>query len=331
MKTAATGTEPPASLNPKNPSYVYSAGEKLRLFFPCLRLKFFPGRNLFAGPFAGEFGYELMQWQGFIRALRPRYQQVHVLTYPGRDYLYENCHVHYHDIDLKHAGFGYGLLSPAESRRMAQAKAAEIGLKDYDIFDGSLLCTRYHKMLFWRQEFRLFEEPPLAGTPFDVVFHFRAVQKEGPDQDNKNYPPALADALVQHCRGRGLSVACIGHPVYSYCPPGCADHRNLDLRRTVAVISSARAVAGENSGPMHLANLCGKPTILWAQDQWRIDYSLRWNPFRVPIYIAANNTRQPAPELVCEAIANALRDLRLKTRQFTVPAYTLPARPIANI
>jgi hypothetical protein len=305
----------------------YTSVEKLRLFLPCIRQKILPEQNLFAGPFAGELGWELMQWQGFVRSRRPHYQQVHVLTYPGRNYLYDGCHVHNHEIDLKSAGYGYGLLGPGQARAMVEAKASEIGLKNYDAFDPSLLCTRYHKA-FWKQEFRLFEEPPVASTPYDIVFHFRAVRKEGPDHA-KNYSPALADELVKRCKDRGISVACIGHPSYSYCPADCDDHRSVDLRETVAAISSAHAVAGENSGPMHLANLCGKPTILWAQDQWRIDYSLRWNPFRVPIYIAANTTCQPSPELVSDTIFNALGDLQQKSDGFKVPVYTFPARPIA--
>jgi hypothetical protein len=309
-------------------SYPYSRQEKVRLFLPCLRQKISPERDLFAGPFAGEFGWELMQWQGFVRGRRPHYRQVHVLTYPGRDYLYEGCQVHHHDIDLKSAGYGYGLLSPTQARQLADKKASEIGLSNYNVFDPSLLCTRYHKAI-WRQDFRLFEEPPLAQTPYAVVFHFRAVQKEGPDQ-NKNYPPALADELVTRCLDRGISVACIGHPEYSYASPDCPDHRSTDLRKTVAAISSARAVAGENSGPMHLANLCGRPTVIWAKDQWRIDYSLRWNPFRVPIYVAANDTCQPTPELVRDVIADALVDLEKKTHGFVQPVYNLPARPIAR-
>ena len=52
-------------------------------------------------------------------------------------------------------------------------------------------------------------------------------------------------------------------------------------------------------------------------------------PYLRPIYIAANNTCQPAPEMVAEAIANALKDLRAKSRDFTQPLYTLPAQPIA--
>lgn len=314
----------------QNPAYNYSAGEKLRLFLPCLRQRLWPKRNLFAGPYTGEFGYELMQWQGFVRARRRHYEQVHVLTYPGRDYLYEGCTVHCHDINLKKAGYWYGRLNPLEARRMAHAKAAEIGLRDYDIFETSLLCTRYHKLLFGRQEFRLFEEPTVTPEIRDVAFHFRAVQKEGPDHA-KNYDPSLADELAGLCLKQGLSVICVGHPDYAYCAKGCEDWRRTNLRESVAAICSARILAGENSGATHLANLCGRPTILWANDQWRIDYSLRWNPFRVPIYVAANNTRQPRPAKVCRTIIESLNDLRAKTVDFTRPAYQLPPVQISPV
>ncbi|MGH7994668.1 MAG: hypothetical protein ACREDQ_14190, partial [Limisphaerales bacterium] len=190
--------KPSISPTGRNPAYHYSAAEKLRLFLPCLRQRLRPKRNLFAGPFAGEFGYELMQWQGFVRARKPVYKSVHVLTYPGRDYLYEGCTVHHHNFNLKQAGYGYGRLGPGQARAMARAKAAEIGLRDYDVFEPSLLCTRHHKMFFWRQDFRLLDEPPMGGRIHDVAFHFRAVEKEGPDHA-KNYNPSLADELAALC------------------------------------------------------------------------------------------------------------------------------------
>lgn len=319
-----------SSVEPRSSSlvgYEYSTEEKLRLFFPSLRQKLLPKRNLLAGPFGGEFGWELMQWQGFVRTRRRCYNETHVLTYPGRDYLYEECRVHYHKIDLKTAGYGYGLLGPAAAHAMATTKAREIGLTNYDLFSPPLLCTRHHRAL-WKQEFRLFREAPITEEPYDVLLHFRAMRKEGPDQA-KNYSPELADALVRLCHERGLRVGCIGHPAYSYCPEFCHDHRSTELRHTVAAISSARLISGENSGPMHLANLCGKPTVIWAQDQWRIDYSLRWNPFRVPIYVATNATSQPDPALVCQTIGHALQELRVSSEGFTRPLFTGPAQPIA--
>ena len=188
---------------------------------------------------------------------------------------------------------------------------------------------QYHKSLFWRQEFRLFQEQPLPGGPWDAVLHFRAIRKEGPE-DCKNYPPSLADELVSRCRERNISIACIGHPDYSYCPSACADHRSVDLRQTVAAISSAHVGVGEASGGMHMANACGKPTIIWGDGERHLAPAFRWNPFRVPIYTVSNETWRPTPQQVCEAIVRALSDLRNRTQHFKLPAYTLPAQPIAN-
>ena len=321
--------KPPSPTLSESPSYVYRPAEKLRLLLPCLRQKIQPRRNLFAGPFAGEFGNELMQWQGFVRARRSHYESVHVLTYPGRDYLYEGCQVHHHDINLKQAGYGYGRLTPAGAQAMARAKAAEIGLQDYDIFEPSLLCSQHHKKLFWRQEFKVFQEPPLTPEVRDIAFHFRALKKEGPD-NTRNYLPTQAEKLVQLCREHGFTMICIGHPDYSICPAGVEDFRSVDLRRTIAAISSVRVISGEISGPLHLANLCGQPTVFFADGQWRISYCRRWNPFQVPQYVAADDTMQPAPERVFQALVGALQDLRQRTENFSKPCYTLPAQPIAN-
>jgi hypothetical protein len=304
------------------PAYLYSTTEKARLALVCARQRFAPRRNLFIGPYAGEFGPELMQFQGYVRARRRHYQEVHVLTYPGREYLYEGCHVHAHEINLKNAGFWYGKLSPGEAAAMADAKAAQVGLRDYDIFNTSLLCTQYHKRFFWAQEFRLLEEPPLVEKPCDIVFHFRAIDKAGPGP-MKNYPAVLADELASRCLERGLSVACTGHPDFAYCAAGCADLRHADMRQTVAANCSARLGVGGSSGAMHLMNLCGKPTVIWGDGQ-----SLHWNPFRVPIHMVTTATWQPTPEDVCRAVASALEDLRARTNGFTLPPYTLPPQPI---
>ncbi len=177
---------------------------------------------------------------------------------------------------------------------MAKETAAQYRAgRSHDVFLPALLCTQYHKRLLWRQDFKLMSEPPPGGRLRDIAFHFRAVNKEGPDQA-KNYPPDDADELARLCLEAGMSALCIGHPDYAYCARGCEDMRSVDLRQGVAALNSTRALAGENSGPMHLANLCGKPTIVWANDPWRIDYSLRWNPFQVPIYVAADDTAPAA-------------------------------------
>src|ERR1043166_8373965 len=126
-----------------SPSYRYSTVEKLRYLAAGFRQRCGPAAHLLAGPFAGEFGYELMQWQGFVRARRRHYAETHVITYPGREHLYEGCRVHYHETALEQAGFAYGRLTRTQALRIAHTRGAQIGLKAYAVRDPALLCTQY--------------------------------------------------------------------------------------------------------------------------------------------------------------------------------------------
>jgi hypothetical protein len=125
------------------------------------------------------------------------------------------------------------------------------------------------------------------------------------------------------CLERGHSVCCVGHPRYSYCPAGVEDLRSEDLEASIAAISSARLLAGELSGPMHLAQLCGVPILIWADGQWRLDTCERWNVFHVPTFIVANDTHRPETDRVVETVDRAVRELRRRTENFTKPCYIL--------
>jgi hypothetical protein len=76
------------------PVYIYSLAEKAGLALESTRQKIFPKRDMFAGLYVGEFGWEVMQFQAYVRARRRHYNETHVLTFPGRKYLYEGCRAH---------------------------------------------------------------------------------------------------------------------------------------------------------------------------------------------------------------------------------------------
>lgn len=305
--------------------YQFTWRDKIAGALDDIRLCFFPRHILVAGPYVGEFGHELMDWQAWVRAQVGRYREVHVITYPGRDYLYPGCKVHYHQVTLETAGYKHGRFSPAELEKMARAQAAELGLKDFDLLTPLHVCTGYHRRHLLPSKFELLGKPPAFAAAFrDVAFHFRNVKKNGPDQ-SRNYPLEQCDQVAAACRQHGLKICCIGHPRYSYCPAGVEDCRSEDLAASVQAISSVRLLAGELSGPMHLAQLCGVPIVIWADGQWRLNNCERWNVFRVPIYIVANDTHRPAPDLVAEKIIAAFNDLRQRTEEFNQPSYILPA------
>jgi hypothetical protein len=291
------------------PTYLYTLGEKIQGALEGWRMRFFPRPVLVAGPFLGEFGHELMEWQAWVRAQVPRHREVHVITYPGREALYPGCQVHTHDIPLEKAGYRFGRYEPGELKAMARAQAAELGLRDYDILTSQHLCTRRHQRFVLPAKFELLRTPPLGGIYRDIAFHFRWVKKEGPDQ-TRNYPQELCDRVAALCRAQGRSLCCVGHPRYSYCPEGVEDLRAESLEQSLAAISSSRLLAGELSGPMHLAQLCGVPILIWADGQWRIDTCRHWNVFDAPMFVLANDTHRPAPEAVASAIDAALKDLK---------------------
>jgi hypothetical protein len=289
-------------------TYLYTLSDKIHGALEGLRLRFFPRPVLVAGPFVGEFGHELMEWQAWVRAQVSRHREVHVITYPGREALYPGCQVHAHDLPLEKAGYRFGRFKPAELKAMARAKASELGLKNYDILTSQHLCTRYHQRFILPSKFELLRRNPPDGLRRDLAFHFRWVKKEGPDQ-TRNYSLELCDMLAALCQKRGLSVCCIGHPRYSYCPPQVEDLRTENLKQSLDAISSVRLLAGELSGPMHLAQLCGIPILIWADGQWRLDTCEHWNIFHVPTFIVANDTHRPDPERVMSAIDRAMEKL----------------------
>jgi hypothetical protein len=288
-----------------------------------LKIRFFPRRILVAGPYVGEFGHELMDWLPWVRAQIGRYEQVHVITYPGRDYLYAGCTVHHHDVALENAGYKHGKFPPAQLVAMAHEKAAQLGLKNYDVMTALNVCTRRHQRHLLPAKYELLGNAPAPESIRDLAFHFRQVKKEGPDQ-TRNYPLEFCDRVAELCRAQKLNFFCIGHPRYSYCPPGVEDRRSEDLAASVAAIRSARLLAGELSGPMHLAQLAGTAILIWAPGQWRLDNCEHWNVFKVPTYIVTNEVRHPEPAEVGNKILAALADLRRRTDNFSKPACTPP-------
>jgi hypothetical protein len=309
----------------KKAAYQFTLWDKILGALADVSINLFPREVLVAGPYVGEFGHELMDWQPWIRAQVSRYREVHVITYPGRDVLYPGCHVHYHTVKLEQAGYKHGRLSPCQLADMAHEKVASLGLKNYDLMMARNVCTQYHQRFLLPAKYELLGQPPAGGEIYDVAFHFRRVQKEGPDQ-TRNYPVELCDQVTDFCRVQKLRFFCIGHPHYSYCPADVEDRRSEDLADSIAAIRSARLLAGELSGPMHLAQLAGTAILIWAPGQWRLDNCARWNVFQVPMYVVINEVRHPHPEReVGKKIIEALFDLRQKTDDFSKPAYILPA------
>jgi hypothetical protein len=288
--------------------YLPTFRERLQSFAAGMRLRLFARQILIVGPYVGEFGHEIMDFQSYVRWFKRRYREVHVITFPGREPLYRGCVVHRHQHDLSTAGYLYGRMSHAEIRAEAQEFARAHQMADYDLFSTNHLCTPWHRRLLFRQEHEVLAPLKPARPNQRVVFHFRSIQKVGPDQ-TRNFRPDLAEEVCRLCRLSGLEVACIGHPQYALSPSGSTDCRTEDLEATVAEIAACRLVVGELSGPLHLAAYAGKPIVIWAPGQDRIGNAFRRNPFNVKVFVVRDDTTNPSPQEILATVQGAISAL----------------------
>jgi hypothetical protein len=257
----------------------------------------------------GEFGYEL-SFQSWVQALRPHYTRVYVITYPGRKILYPGCEVVTHEVPLEKAGYGVtGRHSPRTHRTMARELLPHLSPSTYDLFFPQLGKSPVLRSLIWAAKEKPISAPFRFEDRTDLLLHFRSVQKDGWDK-RPNFEGAHADALWRACAQLGLKTACIGHPCYAYCPAGCADFRNEDLAETVAKICATRLVVGQQSGGVHLANYCAKPTLTWAATPKIIAAGLRLNPHGVPINVVTDASWLPPVEAIIAKLKELLPSLQ---------------------
>ena len=282
-------------------SYVPSGREHVRAFWEGLSLRFSRKKVLIAGPYVGEFGHEIMDFQSYVRWLKPKYETVHVITFPGREPLYRGCVVHAHSYDLTTAGYLYGRITYREIREHALKFARQHGIEAYDLLSTAHLATRWHRRLLFRQAHEVFKPLAPVAPGRKILFHFRSIAKLGPDT-TRNYRPELAAEVCQLCQTHGLDIACIGHPKFALCPSGCEDYRTENLEQTIARLAACRFVVGELSGPLHLAAYCAKPIVVWVPEACRLGNAFKRNPFNVPVVVVRDDTTNPSPEEVVAKI-----------------------------
>ena len=183
----------------------------IKLHLDALKLRNGTSDCLIAGPFAGEFGFELMAWQAHVRKLRQNYKKTYVITFPGREYLYEDCEIICHNLNLAKAGYAFGnICRREEMRQYAVNFANERGIKSYNVFNTSFLKSRIIRVFIIGRSWRVFGAEFSTDRRYDIAFHFRNIVKEGPDK-RANFSLESAEQLTALCRGGNLRCVAIGH------------------------------------------------------------------------------------------------------------------------
>lgn len=262
------------------------------------------GKVLLAGPWVGEFGWELFCWQGFVRMLSPLFEKTIIISRPGHKYIYEDFCSEYIEFDpksyktRKHQCFVIDpeVDSATERVECSMEGALEIikNIRHDFYFTGAINLKAEDKTIFRRQQFYKYDFK--SGDGYDLILHCRNKSTGGNRNWNADNWQELYDSLPKN-----LNVACIGNSEALHLH-GTKDLRGLDVKQVVGVLNSSKLIVGPSSGPMHLASLCGMPHVVWGREDLRMVYESWWNPFGAKAIYHSKDDWNPSPSTINKLI-----------------------------
>lgn len=270
---------------------------------------------LHAGPWVGEFGWELCSWNPFLRHISQKYDRVIVEGPASSEYLYEFADEYRPNESLsifadEYKGRGESF-SPEPGATIETPSPGKHGKPEKRSF-GTSRHTRPFKTIPSR-EWRYL--PEKVEHVADVLCAFRPpkVVKRKPSGKkrtltDKEYPQKRCEQLVNLLIKANVSVACIGG-LDNYYVKGSIDLRGAPLKSQCNAMAGAKVCVGPSSAPLHLASLCKTPHVVWYnridQVSSRARYTNYWNPFGTPFTYMKQNL--PTSEEVMETLQEYLK------------------------
>jgi|TARA_R110000796_G_scaffold53953_1_gene126359 hypothetical protein len=260
-------------------------------------------KKLIAGPFVGEFGWELFCWQGVLRTLSKTHDKTIIYCRPGMEKLYldfadeiitylppnyePNCHFNTH-ID---ENIPVPSISPNDTYIGPNTRLVDYTQHTSPPFTPNI-----------SQEFIKFGEGTRKNNV--VLIHARSTNKV--NTGVRNWPIEKWEELVNHLIQLRYIVISIGSKDASSHIKNTEDKRGVDLDELANIMSVSTFTMGPSSGPLHLAALCGSPIVVWSGsnvNQKR--YENDWNPFKVKV--RANHINwNPSLDIVKELCSNLI-------------------------
>jgi len=261
-------------------------------------------KTLIAGPWIGEFGWELFAWQGYIRALAKKHDTTIVISRPNSKALYEDFADAFYEYtppdELSDSFFMYNvdikncLKSAIKNNHIELNKDTvlllprRIGLPPFThytehvIFGEHIIQPEY--ICFGKEE----------KEKYDYIFHIR--ERELRQEDNWGVEKWKELKILLG----NSKIGCIGTKKESGWIEGTDDLRDLEIKSLLSVLHNSACVFGPSSGPMHLASLCGTPHVVWSKKQNRVRYEENWNPLKSKILFMDEHQWHPPAEYVHE-------------------------------
>jgi len=252
--------------------------------------------RVWIGPWVGEFGWELMMWQGHARTYAKNFKEVYVSSRPEMEYLYRDFATKFIPHDIR----GETDCDGCNGKRYTNYLNNKIDARTDILFPPRKYPVEWvHKTLgreiFKKQTFIKYGKKT-GKYNFDILIHARCTNKK--KSSNRNYKSwnELIHKLSKY------KVACIGSKDASKHIQGTIDMRGVSLEKLCNMMADSKLVIGPSSGPMHLASLCGTTHIVFTYEKNKIRYEKCWNPFDTKAIVLVDENWQPKVSTVMKAI-----------------------------
>lgn len=262
---------------------------------------------LIAGPWVGEFGWELFCWHAYVRALSKYFDKTIIISSKHSQFLYI-------DFCDKFIGFDPEQGSYKDSYY-------KVGFKENSQLLNELLKEEEYSRE--NQKITLFKPRRIGDPPrthysqsFDfgpysikpeyikfgkkskesnnIIIHARNRSLRPQDNWSEKKWKKLVDKLIK----TGYNIVSIGLIKEAMHIEGSQDMRECNQDELLDLLASAKCIFGPSSGAMHLASLCGCPQIVWTTNYNFDRYTKNWNPHRARVLFLSEYGWQPEPEYV---------------------------------
>ncbi len=274
--------------------------------------------TLYAGPWVGEFGWELFCWQGHIRKMSERYHRTVIACRTGHEILYDDFadKIVPQQIDCEKVDMWE---CKSYDPKFVKIFGHTRGQEDHWAWPNKPVL-RYdhthkydHKPLFGKFHHQKFVK---YGTPseqkYDIVMHARMKSNKVNAGMNSKYRNWSLDEFAKVANSfQHLKIAFIGTKQGSGYADGLgADLRGISLASLADVLAGSKVLVGPSSGPIHFAALCDCPQVTWYGAPYDIKNHNRfekdWNPFGTTVKVMRYENWDPPFKIVVDQIADVL-------------------------
>lgn len=251
-------------------------------------------RQLLAGPWCGEWGWEIAIWVPMIRHYAPNFEETIIVCRKGHEYLYRDFADIFENYDQE----------GKPDRWLIDGNKVIMPKKIRDKYPlAELRRPRKRKCKEWKRKYIKYGTAK-DNLKYDLVIHARSATKYG--QNKWNWAQVNYENVLNQLGN--VRVCCIGTEAHYI--PGTDDRRGIELEQLCDIFASSRCMLSPSSGPAHLASLCGCQHVIMTDNKYqkaiggtnKRRYERFWSPFKTRCIVLDNHNWQPPVDVVVKAI-----------------------------